>query len=340
MKKWIFVVVWTAGSCFARAQKADGGVAKVDARGSILRERVPVIFDTDMGPDYDDVGAIAVLHAFADSGIVQLLGTIASNKYEGVAGVLNVFNTYFGRPGVPIGVPQGKAVDQRDVQHWTDSVLARYPHRIRRNDEAPDAVSLYRKLLAGSRDHSVVVITVGFLTNLSNLLRSGADGYSPLGGVELVKKKVKRVVCMAGSFPSGKEFNVRMDADASAYTFQHWPTQIVFSGFEIGKKIMCGLPLVRNSAIQNSPVKDAFRISIPLAASDSAGRMSWDETAVLVGIAGPAPYYRLRQGRIVVATDGSNVWDTGGKGQFYLIEDRPVGEVRDLIDRLIQHSPR
>jgi pyrimidine-specific ribonucleoside hydrolase len=29
---------------------------------------VPVIFDSDMGPDYDDVGAITLLHAFADSG--------------------------------------------------------------------------------------------------------------------------------------------------------------------------------------------------------------------------------------------------------------------------------
>ena len=29
---------------------------------------VSLIFDTDMAPDYDDVGALAVLHALADSG--------------------------------------------------------------------------------------------------------------------------------------------------------------------------------------------------------------------------------------------------------------------------------
>ena len=28
-----------------------------------------VIFDTDFGPDYDDVGAITLLHGFADSGL-------------------------------------------------------------------------------------------------------------------------------------------------------------------------------------------------------------------------------------------------------------------------------
>jgi len=302
--------------------------------------QAPVIFDTDMGPDYDDVGAIAMLHALADSGKAEILATIASNKYENIAAVLNLFNTYFDRPGIPIGVPRGKAIDQRDAQHWTDSILAKYPHRIQRNEEVPDAVSLYRKVLVGQHDHSVVIITVGFLTNLSNLLQSPPDQYSPLDGAELVRRKVKRLVSMAGSFPSGREFNVHRDADASRYAFSHWPTEIIFSGFEIGKKIKCGLPMVRNEAIQNSPVKDVFRISIPLAAGDSAGRMSWDETAVLVGVAGPGPYYTLHAGRIVVAEDGSNGWDEGGEGQFYLVEDRPFGEVRDLIDGLMQHRPR
>ncbi|MFI5188263.1 MAG: hypothetical protein ACHQF0_16150, partial [Chitinophagales bacterium] len=65
---------------------------------------IPIIFDSDMGPDYDDVGAITLLHAFADSGEVKILATIASTKYEGVACVMNVFNTYFNRPDIPIGI--------------------------------------------------------------------------------------------------------------------------------------------------------------------------------------------------------------------------------------------
>jgi hypothetical protein len=31
---------------------------------------VKIIFDTDLGPDYDDVGALAFLHAMSDSGKV------------------------------------------------------------------------------------------------------------------------------------------------------------------------------------------------------------------------------------------------------------------------------
>src|SRR5690242_21714047 len=83
---------------------------------------VSVIFDTDMGPDYDDVGAIAILHDFANKGQANILATMASTRYEGVAAVLNVLNTYFKRPAIPVGVPKGDAVSQRDFQHWTDTL--------------------------------------------------------------------------------------------------------------------------------------------------------------------------------------------------------------------------
>ena len=198
---------------------------------------MPVVFDSDMGPDYDDVGAIALLHAFADSGYIDILGTVASTKYEGVAAVFNVLNTYFKRPDLLIGVPKGKALELKDSQHWTDTILSKYPHKIKKNDEVPSAVDVYRKALASQTDNTVTIITVGFLTNLADLLRSLPDQYSALNGKELVKRKVKQLVCMAGSFPAGNEFNVRMDAAASQYVFNNWPTSILFSGVEIGMKI-------------------------------------------------------------------------------------------------------
>jgi hypothetical protein len=315
-------------------QTIGGGEAQ--AGGELVR----VIFDTDMGPDYDDVGAIALLHALADSGKATILATMASNKYEGVAAVLNVFNTYFRRPGIPIGVPKGNAVSQRDGQHWTDTILARYPHSVTRNDQAEDAVTLYRKVLAQQPDHSVVIITVGFLTNLAGLLQSGPDGYSPLSGVGLVRRKVRQLVSMAGKFPEGWEFNVMKDAAASQAVFGGWPTPVLMSGFEIGVRIKCGLPLVADPTILHDPVQDVFRISIPLAAEDSAGRSSWDETAVLVGVCGYAPYYTVKRGRMIVKADGSDMWeDDGGGPQAHLVEARPVADVQAVINRLMMHQP-
>jgi len=304
-------------------------------------QSVHVIFDTDMGPDYDDVGAITILHAFADSGRATILATVASNKYEGVAAVLNTLNIYFRRPDIPIGVPKGKAIDQKDRQHWTDTILEKYPHTTNRNDQAENAVTLYRRILAKQSDHSVVIITTGFLTNLKDLLESPADTISTQTGKQLVKQKVKKLVAMAGKFPQGHEFNIASDAAASAYVAGNWPTPILLSGFEIGVKIKSGLPLVMDEAIQNSPVKDAFRISLPQAAEDRMGRSSWDETAVLIAIAGYKPWYSIKTGLIHVLPDGSNTWEPSTRGQHsYIVETSRAGEVQDLINDLMKHQPR
>ncbi|HEY9003545.1 MAG TPA: nucleoside hydrolase [Mucilaginibacter sp.] len=299
---------------------------------------VNIIFDSDMGPDYDDVGAITILHNLADKGEAHILATVASTRYDGVAGVMNVFNTYFGRPNIPIGIPKA-GLDLRDWQHWSDTLLAKYPHKIKSNDEVPDAVQVYRKVLASQPDHSVTIVTVGFLTNLSNLLSTNADEYSKLNGKELVAHKVKLLVCMAGRFPSGYEFNVMKDAKASQNVYTNWPTQVILSGFEIGEKILAGIPLIHNDAIKNSPVKDVFRISIPMAKEDSLGRKSWDETAVLVAIKGYSQFYTLHNGRMIVADDGKNTWDDNGNGQAYLVEKVDYKEVQKLINELIQYQP-
>ena len=301
---------------------------------------VAVIFDTDIGPDYDDVGAITLLHAFADKGEAKILATAASNKYPNAAAVLSVFNTYFKRPDLPIGVVKGNAVAMSDEQHWSDSIVARYPHNIHSNDEAEDAVKVYRKILSQQPDNSVTIVTVGFLTNLANLVTSKPDEYSQLDGMTLIHKKVKLLVSMAGKFPEGKEFNVMIDSLASKTVFTNWPTEIIFSGFEIGEKIKTGLPLVQNNSIKNSPVKDVFSICLPMSKEDNYGRMSWDETAVLVAVKGFEPYYTLQTGKIIVHDDGSNGWDSNAKGHYYLVEKLPYEQVQNLINELMQHLPK
>jgi len=300
---------------------------------------ISVIFDSDMGPDYDDVGAITLLHAFADSGYVRILATVASTKYEGVAGVFNVLNTYFKKPDILIGVPKGKALELRDSQHWTDSLLLNYPHRIKKNDEVLSATEVYRKSLASQPDRSVTIITVGFLTNLADLLQSPPDKYSKLNGKELIKKKVKQLVCMAGRFPAGSEFNVKMDAASSQYVYNNWETPVLFSGFEIGMKIKTGIPLVNDRSVKNSPVKDVFRICIPLALEDSAGRMSWDETAVLLAVKGYKARWNIQTGKIIVAENGSNTWQNGSSLHSYLVELQSPIIIGQFINKLMLHQP-
>ncbi len=302
-------------------------------------EPVKLIFDTDLGPDYDDVGALAFLHAMADSGKADILATVASNKNELVAPSIDVINTYFGRSELPVGEPKTNGVNLGSSQHWSDSIVKKYPHLIKTTSEVPDAVGIYRKMLSLQSDHSVTIVTVGFLTNLSNLLKSEADKISPLTGKELVIKKVKRLVSMAGRFPEGKEFNIYMDSTASKYVYENWPGEIIFTGFEIGAEIHTGLKLIK-SDIKNSPVKDVFRISIPLSPEDKDGRMSWDETAVLIGVYGTEGFFDTVRGKIIVNSDGSNRWEDSMDGkQYYVKLKMSVPEISAFIEARMMHMP-
>lgn len=300
---------------------------------------VKVIFDTDLGPDYDDVGALAFLHAMADSGKAEILATISSNKHELVAPSIEVINTYFGRPGLAIGAPKTEGVNLGSNQHWADSIVAKYPHSIESTSDVPDAVILYRKILNGQPDKSVTIITVGFLTNLSNLLKSQPDDISPLPGKELILKKVKRLVSMAGKFPKGREFNVYMDSVASAFVFTNWPGEITFTGWEIGSEIFTGLRLIK-SDITDSPVKDVFRISIPMSDEDKNGRMSWDETGVLIGIYGTEGFFDTVRGKIIVNPDGSNTWENSRQGKHtYVMQKMAAIRMSMFIEDRMMHQP-
>ena len=56
--------------------------------------------------------------------------------------------------------------------------------------QVEEAVPVLRRTLAGAEDHTVVVSSVGFLTNMAQLLTSPPDQYSDLTGAQLVSQKV------------------------------------------------------------------------------------------------------------------------------------------------------
>jgi pyrimidine-specific ribonucleoside hydrolase len=304
-----------------------------------VNQPVKIIFDTDFGPDYDDVGALAFLHAMADSGKAEILATVSSNQNELVAPCIDIMNIYFNRPDLPIGSPKSQGVNLGAWQHWPDTLVAKYPHKIKSTAEVPDAVSVYRKILFAQPDTSVTVVTVGFLTNLAGLLQSTPDSICPLSGKDLVLKKVKKLVSMAGRFPSGNEFNVHMDSTASMYVYENWPTPVILTGFEIGEKIHTGLRVMKMNVTQ-SPVKDVFSLSIPMAEEDKNGRMSWDETAVLIAVYGTEGFFDRVTGTMKVNPDGSNGWIDSPAGKHtYVVQKMPVDQMVRFIEDRMMHQP-
>lgn len=325
----LLIVCWAFVSCQTKKPNEE------------IEKKVQLILDTDLGPDYDDVGAMAVMHALADSGYVDILATVSSNAHEMVIPCIELLNIYFGRPDIPLGAPKGENAPNLTTWHnekWTEYLPANYRHTIKQTSDAQDAVQVYRKILSEADDRSITICTVGFFTNLRNLLLSGADSYSPLTGVELVRQKVKRLVSMAAHFPQGREFNVFIDAPASKVVFEQWPTEIVFSGFEIGEKILTGKSVIQ-MPVENSPVKDAYSLS--MAEGDKEGRMSWDQTTVLVAIKGYESYYTVERGTVRLTDDeGSNDWTPSETGtHLRLIEKMSVADVTTTIEELMKHQP-
>lgn len=325
MKK-LLIIIFLFVSCISFAQK---------------QKPVSIIFDTDIAPDYDDVGAMTLLHAFADMGEAKILATISSNAFETTAPTLSALNTYFNRPGIPIGITKNAKPNKACSQQWAQAIVAKYPHALQSNDEAMDAVKLYRKILSSQPDKSVTVVSVGFFTNLAGLLNSTADDYSPLSGKELVIKKVKQLVSMAARIDKdgigGYEFNVMVDAAASQKVFTDWPTPVTISGFEIGEKILTGIRLIHNESIVNSPVKDAFEIALSKD-KNTIGRNSWDETAVLVAVRGMEPYFSYRKLNFEIKDDGKNVLIPGEKFTYLIFKQTPE-EIGKLIEDLMMHQP-
>ena len=303
---------------------------------------VKVIFDSDMGPDFDDVGAITILHALAAKGECEILATMASDGYPYIAPTLEVFNRYFQKPNIPIGVPGPDAPKFSCPNHWNDSLVVKYLPKLKTNADYPPATEVYRKVLAAQADKSVVIVTVGFTSNLADLLKSGPDQFSPLSGKDLAAQKVKKWVAMAGGFPEGSEFNVNQHAKASEYVFQNWPTPILFSGFEIGVKIMTGNKVATRGS-KGSPVQWAYKYCLDTYDKKPIQtRNSWDHTAVLCAVRNPENYfYVIGSGTFVCNPDGSNTWNPDiNSNHSFLVHKYPYQKIADILDDLMLYEPK
>ncbi|HTU25526.1 MAG TPA: nucleoside hydrolase [Pirellulales bacterium] len=298
---------------------------------------VQVILDTDLSSDVDDVGAVAVLHALADAGQAEILGIGVCVNDAFSAPCLSALNAFYGRPDIPIGVLPGTGKDS--PSKYARGVAEAFPHRLASAADAPEAVPLYRKLLAAAADRSVVLVSIGPLTNLAVLLDSQPDQTSDLPGRQLVEKKVAAWVCMGGTFPAGREFNFFVDTPATRRTIEIWPTPAVFSGFEIGDKIGTGAGL--RDLPRANPVRKAYELFNGL-----NNRQSWDQTAVLYAVRGlrgqlDEAWDRSPPGNVVVSADGSDQWQADpNRGMRYLTAKMPPADVARLIEQLMAAPPK
>ena len=366
------VLLMCVSAMFACAAYGD---SKPETRN---QKPVKIIFDTDMLTDFDDVGALACLHALADAGECEILATISSTRGNASVGAVEVINHYYGRGDLPVGSPKGMGVmgahpgakakvDPKaplgekgggDGGHYKyRKLLADYPgwYRYADSDDAPDANETYRRVLAAQPDGSVVICSVGFITNMRRLLETKPDAISPLDGKALVAKKVKKWVAMACRYPDGKEYNSMWDHESSRIAFENWPTPIIFSDWQYGRDCFAGRAVAEMN-IERSPVKDVFANNIPSrdairkdshrwlkSAFGMGGRAAWDETAVLVAVRGIEPYFNAERGKYrMVGDKGADEWapDAETGPHIRITERMSKAEVARVIDELMTRKPK
>ena len=272
---------------------ASVALAAAGAPAAKPSKAVPIILDTDIAGDCDDVGTVVMLNSLADLGEAKILGIVVNTSLLWGPRCVDAVCTYCGRPDVPIGIARkGLPIKSRYAQ----KVAETFPNDLKDPKAVPDALAVFRKALKAQGDDSVTIVSVGFLNNLEDLLRAEPA---------LIKKKVKLLCIMGGAFPKGREYNFFKVPSATKYVVDNWPGKILFSGFEIGKVVMTGSRLAAKTPAAN-PVRQAYALYTGKA---GRSRQSWDQTALLAAVRGPEKYWAVvTKGHCYVKADGSNEW--------------------------------
>jgi len=335
MKKIKFLIAFTIyGGSFL------GGCQPQSISTSVKNKPIKIILDSDIGQDCDDAAVMALLHKFADYGEAEILATMFPMQDPMGAPAMDVINTYYGRPDIPIGTYKGSYQYKGELfDHYNTKLAKNFPHNLKHGNDAPDAIGLSREILAKQPNHSVVIVTVGPERLIADLLKTGPDSYSKLSGRDLVKQKVRFLSLMGAGFPKAHEWNIKIAPDASKLVAETWPTPIVYSGFEIGEAIRTGSRLLTETS-ENNPVRASYE-NHPFVDKNTRKRQSWDQTALLYAIRGSQDYWTLEStGYNYIDDTGKNEWrrDTD-KDHSYLILQEPAAEVEKIIEDLMVAPP-
>ena len=347
--------------------------------GSLAQSASPVrlILDTDMGggacQDVDDVVALCALHALMDNGEVELLAVMQDTAPPPLAGVISVINHWYGRDDIPIGAYKGSGLTLAGNPPLTyvEELLGKFESPIRNSTQVPEAVDVYRRVLAASPPRSVTIASVGLQTNLELLLRSGPDETSPLTGLELVAEKVAVLAAMAGNYPqSGCGRHVRSgpcwleaecnacgcfnDVDkaskataaaASSFVAANMPSsvRVIYLGFRDGDAVRTGAAM-ESCAPSSNPCRLAL-----LDFRDRAGwgwgpggRSSYDPLTTLLAVRGVS-----REGmgfsecddcdgvNYIDEANGANHWVAGppSNQSYVVLQDRGIAQA--ALDALL-----
>ena len=293
-----------------------------------------LVIDTDIATDVDDLASLMMAHNLAKESECVILGIGVSSGCQFAPVVADAANHWHGRSDMPLGVTKDPGYSA--CNDWTEDVNDE-PALFPRNVSAPptsvdDAVDLYRQLLRDAADNSITFVTIGFLTNVSNLLQSEPDSIDSRTGMQLVEDKVKEFVTMGGR-DGTREFNIWRDLEAADYYMHNCPVQVVWVQWEIGSNIRTG---TSHADMPNHILRFSFERYHGWDEND--GNRSFDQCAMLRAIRGDGHWYSTERGTMTLddVEDDVTVWTADEQGRDLRVE-RIIGisDMEAIIEPLM-----
>ena len=303
-----------------------------------------IIFDTDIGGDCDDAGALAIIHSAVKRGYAMLLAVTVSTRDPWACGCADAINNYYANPApiglcrrAPVGDPTMVEFLERYGKHIAENFENKYlPKPIEctmcKSPECPeDAVALMRRTLAMNKGSKITLVVVGSCLNLASLMDSRGDELSPLTGIELVASQVDKVVLMGGLFAENAtpEYNIKTDIPSAKTAFEKCPVPIFVSHFDVGLRVMSGGRLLEEESenlteegLYKNPVAESYKFHV------GGKRHSWDPIAAFYAIyACGGVFSDERRGKVTVLDDGVTLFEEG-VGDHTLIDCKNYDLVR------------
>ena len=294
----------------------------INVKSNYEERDIRVILDCDMGSSTDDLFALMMLYRYMDMHRCNLIGVIVDRMGRANADIVDAMNNFYGYPDIPIGLEtQGIATPHVFISYHnmpyarTTDAVPMFARSIPDNQPYMESYKLYRKLLAEQPDHSVTIASIGFVTSLSRLLQSGADEYSPLSGVELVRRKVCAIYAMGGVFGEAVEpdYNFKQAIDFSLKFFELWPKEIdiVFSPGEVGDPLdyRPETVIADMNWTDTHPIKWIYQFL-----NCDTGQKMWDPQAVINAVEGDDLYKLSPRGWVTLTPNGETLFKEDPKG--------------------------
>jgi purine nucleosidase len=198
-----------------------------------MSERIPILFDTDIGSDIDDAVALAYLLRHPECELVGV--TTVSGEPVERARLADAVCQAAGRADVPIHAGAGLPFlgPSRQPHAPQKSVLPRWPHRA---DFPPNTAVPFLQQAIRARPGEITLLAVGPLTNVGVLLAMDPE----------LPSLLKRLVLMGGTFSSRTpfaartEWNILNDPYAAARVFAAPVPE--FAAFGLDVTLTCTLP--------------------------------------------------------------------------------------------------